>query len=182
MKFPDQPTKLQDLPQFAKEVRNYLRAITPFSSQTVKASVTANGARFDAIQEKRQSFVTGADEPFFPTPGALATVSFEPGVITNAGRNISPTVGGGATMATLPRPELTITTTGTVYLEATVDGAGAATAIDTKNAATTPTDTSTLKHLTLATVTFTSGVVTVTSRPVRESRPLYVCNGTAIWH
>lgn len=120
--------------------------------------------------------------PFYPSVGSAPDkLIFEPGIITNAGRNISPTVGGGATMASLPRPELTVTTTGTAYLEATVDGAGAATAIDTKNAATTPTDTATLKHLTLATVTLTAGVVTVTDRPVRESRSLYLCNGTAIW-
>ena len=130
---------------------------------------------------KPVKLVTEAD-PFEPTPtSGAATVTFEPGIILNAGRNISPTVGGGSTMATTPRPTLTITTSGTIYLEATVDAAGTATAIDTKNAATTPTDTSTLKYLTLADVTLAGSVVTVTDRPVRETRNLFVCNGTAIW-
>jgi hypothetical protein len=121
-------------------------------------------------------------DPFQPIPASgAATVTFEPGIITNAGRNISPTVGGGSTMATTPRPSLTITTSGTIYLEATVDAAGTATAIDTKNAASTPADTSTLKRLTLANVTLSGSTVTVTGRPVRESRSLFICSGTAIW-
>jgi hypothetical protein len=66
-------------------------------------------------------------------------------------------------------------------LEATVDGAGNATAIDTKNAATTPASTTTLKRLTIANVTLAGSVVTVTARPVRESRTLYLCNGSPIW-
>ena len=93
-------------------------------------------------------------DPFQPTAVVgSAAVTFEPGLILSGGLSISPTVGGGSTMATVPRPQLTITTSGTIYLEATVDGAGDATAIDTKNAATTPASTTTLKRLTIANVT-----------------------------
>lgn len=121
--------------------------------------------------------------PFYSFIGSAANkVVFEPGIITNAGRNISPTVGGGSTMASIPRPELTITVSGKIFLLATVDDAGAATSIDTQNAASTPDDTDTEKHLELASVTLTAGVATITDRPVRESRPLYICGGTAIWH
>ena len=124
----------------------------------------------------------GDSHPFEPTPvPGSAAVTFEPGIIISGGTNISPTVGGGSPMATVPRPQLTITTTGTIYLEATVDGAGNATAIDTKNAATTPASTTTLKRLTIANVTLAGSVVTVTARPVRESRTLYLCNGSPIW-
>ena len=124
-----------------------------------------------------------APTPFYATAAPEAdTVTFEPGIITNAGRNISPTVDGGSPMSTTPRPVMTITTTGKIFLVATVDAAGAATSIDTQNAAATPTDTATEKHLELASVTLTAGVATITDRPVRESRPLYLCNGTAIWH
>lgn len=121
--------------------------------------------------------------PFYSSIGSAANkVVFEPGIITNAGQNISPTVGGGATMATIPRPELTITVSGKIFLVATVDADGVATGIDTQNAAATPTDTATEKHLELASVTLASGVATITDRPVRESRPLYLCGGTALWH
>jgi hypothetical protein len=122
-------------------------------------------------------------DPFQPTPvgGGVAAVTFEPGIIVSNGLNISPTVGGGSPMATEPRPQLTITVSGTIYLEATIDGAGQATAIDTKNAATTPASTTTLKRLTIATVTLSGSDVTITSRPVRESRTLYLCNGSPIW-
>lgn len=163
---------------FRSEPPDAIQFIVDEQSKTVTMRL-AQGAG-----EGEADAIAGAtDDPFSPTPSATdPEVTFEPGIITNAGQNISPTVGGGSTMATVPRPALTITTSGTIYLEATVDAAGLATAIDTKNAATTPTDTTTLKHLELASVTLASGAVTVTARPVRESRPLYLCNGTAIWH
>lgn len=135
----------------------------------------------DAGSGDAEVAATATYDPFQPITNGTAIVTIEPGIIINAGRNISPTVGGGSTMATTPRPTLTITTSGTIYLEATVDAAGTATSIDTKNAAATPTDTSTLKYLTLSDVTLSAGVATVTGRPVRETRTLYICNGTAIW-
>lgn len=152
--------------------------ITPGPNQLLDQS---NGGT--QVWNRRGRPTPTATYPFYASMGSAADkVVFEPGIITNAGRNISPTVGGGAAMSSIPRPELTITVSGKIYLEATVDAAGAATSIDTKNAATTPTDTATLKYLELASVTLASGVATITDRPVRESRPLYLCGGTAIWH
>lgn len=120
-------------------------------------------------------------DPFQPTQvDGEAKVTFEPGVIMGGGLNISPDVDGDP-MATVPRPELTITTSGTIYIMATVDGAGKPTAAEMGNASSTPTDTATEKYLTTANVTLSGTTVTITGRPVRESRPLFVCNGTAIW-
>jgi hypothetical protein len=182
MKFPDQPKGLHDVPTFCRDMRNYVRSITIRPSAFIRVSQTPNGTTLAPASRGRYLGEARAADPFEPIPAAgAATVSFEPGIITNAGANISPTVGGGSTMATVPRPSLTITTAGTIYLEATVDAAGTATAIDTKNAASTPADTSTLKHLTLADVTLSGSTVTVTGRPVRESRSLFICSGTAIW-
>jgi hypothetical protein len=124
----------------------------------------------------------GDPDPFEPTPvPGVAAVIFEPGIIISGGVNISPTVGGGSSMATEPRPQLAITTGGSIYLEATIDGAGNATAIDTKNAASTPASTTNLKRLEIATLSLDGTTVTITSRPVRESRTLYLCNGNPIW-
>jgi hypothetical protein len=123
----------------------------------------------------------GDPDPFEPTPvPGVAAVTFEPGTIMSGGINISPTVGGGSPMATEPRPQLNVVS-GTIYLEATVDGAGNATAIDTKSAASTPASTTTIKRLTISTVTVSGTNVVVTSRPIRESRNFYLCNGSPIW-
>lgn len=139
-------------------------------------------APFDDLSSPQGAGGVAELHPFQPVAvDGVAAVTFEPGIIISGGVSISPTVGGGSPMATVPRPQLTITTSGTIYLEATMDGAGNATAIDTKNAATTPASTATLRRLTIANVTLAGSVVTVTSRPVRESRTLYLCNGTAIW-
>jgi len=153
-----------------RQAVDYMRALT--------GRVAALEARVPVVGR----LATRRADPFEPTPvSGVAAVTFEPGIIISGGTNISPTVGGGSPMATVPRPQLTITTSGTIYLEATVDGAGNATAIDTKNAATTPASTTTLKRLTIANVTLAGSVVTVTARPVRESRTLYLCNGSPIW-
>lgn len=119
-------------------------------------------------------------DPFEPTQvTGSAKVTFEPGTVLS-GVEISPTV-AGTPIATVPRPELTITTSGVIYLEATVDAAGALTAVELKNAAALPADTSTLKRRTTANVTLAAGVIAVTARPVRTSLNFYMCNGVPIW-
>lgn len=137
---------------------------------------------FDDLSSPQSAGGVAEPHPFQPVAvDGVAAVTFEPGIIISGGTSISPTVGGGSPMATVPRPQLTITTSGTIYLEATVDGAGNATAIDTKNAASTPASTTTLKRVTIADVILAGVAVTVTARYFRETRTLYLCNGSPIW-
>lgn len=90
-----------------------------------------------------------------------------------------PTI-GGTSIFSAPPPELTVVT-GTVYLDATVDAAGTVTAVIITNAASTPSDTSTHKYRTVASVTVASNAVTAIGQSAMSSLTLYVCNGTAIW-
>lgn len=100
-------------------------------------------------------------------------------VVYGTVNNFVPTI-GGVSIFTTPAPTLTVVT-GTVYLDATVDGAGAVTAVIIANAATTPADTTTHKYKTLGSVTVTSNAVTAIAQSVITSLNLYLCNGTAIW-
>lgn len=100
-------------------------------------------------------------------------------VIYGTVNNFVPTI-GGVSLFTDPAPTLTVVT-GTVYLDATVDGAGTVTAVVIANAATTPADTTTRKYKTIGSVTVASNAVTAIAQNVITSLTLYLCNGTAIW-
>lgn len=140
-----------------------------------------NGVVLTPYQRKRLPFRYLAKHPFqvLAVDGA-AKVTVAYGTVTGGGLNIVPTI-GGTSIATTPAPELTVVT-GTVYLKATVDGAGLPTACVVENAASTPTDTANEKHRTIAAVSVSGTVVSVT-RPqsVISSLTLYVCGGSAIW-
>ena len=135
------------------------------------------------------SFITQSDIdnviiPRIPFPFKIvavegsAKVTVVYGTVTGGGANIVPTI-GGTSLADPTPPELTVVT-GTVYLKATVDSAGTPTAVIIDNAASTPTDTSTLKYRTIGNVTVSGSTVTI-SQSVRTSLTLFICNGTAVW-
>jgi hypothetical protein len=186
---PKIPNLLTSAPRAFSQFATTLNGLISWAGKVEKIEAR-DGLKFDASAENMvisfpglaSAIAAASLHAFYATPKTgAAVVTFEPGQVTSGGLSISPTVGGGSAMATVPRPELTITTSGVIYLEATVDGAGNATAIDTKNAATKPADTATLKRLTITNVTKAGALVTVTARPIRASLTLYLCNGTAIW-
>ena len=75
-------------------------------------------------------------------------------------RNIMPTI-GGVPLDAATAPQLTITTTGYVYLVGVFNaGTGAPSSFSIVNGATIPADTSTAGHKALATVTFSGGAIT----------------------
>jgi len=120
-----------------------------------------------------------AQHPFRIVNASTSTPAAKVRVIYGTVNNFVPTI-GGVSLFTTPPPTLTVVT-GTVYLDATVDGVGVVTAVIISNAASTPSDTTTRKYKTIGSVTVTSNAVTAISQSVKTSLTLYLCNGTAIW-
>lgn len=87
--------------------------------------------------------------------------------------SITPTIGGTALDAGTA-PELTISVDGVIYLDVTVDGSGAPTAVTVNNAATIPANNSTHGRITLATVTDSSGILTL-NQSVTQSLQIAKC-------
>jgi hypothetical protein len=144
------------------------------------------GIRIDTAKENRIVSIVLTDDdiglaqhPFRIVNASTTTPAAKVRVIYGTVNNFVPTI-GGTSLFTAPPPTLTVVT-GTVYLDATVDGAGAVTAVIISNAASTPSDTTTRKYKTIGSVTVTSNAVTAIAQSVKTSLTLYLCNGTAIW-
>ena len=109
--------------------------------------------------------------------GGSAKIRVAPGMVNN----FVPTIGGTSIAAAEP-PALTVTgSSGQVYLKATVDAAGAITALVIENASSVPADTATDKHKLVGTWTASGGVFTSVTSILGANQTLYLCNGTAIW-
>lgn len=109
-----------------------------------------------------------------PVDGAAAVTIF-PGDV----ENIIPTIGGTSIAAATP-PQLAVST-GSVYLECTMDAAGTLTAAEIKNTASLPANTSTLRYRQLGAVSVSGTVVTVTAQTVNTSVSHKLCGGLSTW-
>lgn len=174
MKFPDQPKGLEDLPTFARDLRNYIRSITVRPSSLVRVSQTANGTTLVPVFPPDRSRLRGHPFLIVSVP-SIAAITVAPGDV----ENIIPTIGGTSIAASTP-PQLTVST-GSVYLECTMDAAGNLTAAEIKNAASLPADTSTLRYRQLGTVSVSGLVVTVTAQTVTTSVSHKLCAGLSTW-
>jgi hypothetical protein len=97
--------------------------------------------------------------------------------------NFVPTI-GGTSLAAVPAPAMTVTgASGIIQLKATVDGAGAITALIAENVAgpSVTADTATEKYKLVGTWTASGGVFTSVTSILNTNQTLYLCNGTAIW-
>lgn len=109
--------------------------------------------------------------------GGSAKIRVAPGMVNN----FVPIIGGTSIAAATP-PALTVTgSSGIIYLKATVDAAGAITALVIQNAGSVPADTATEKHKLIGTWTSSGGVFTSVTSILNANQTLYLCNGTAIW-
>jgi hypothetical protein len=109
--------------------------------------------------------------------GGTLKVGIRPGMVNN----FVPTIGGTSLVA-VPTPSLTVTgSTGIIYLDATVDAAGAITALIIANATSIPADTATQKRKLIGTWTASGGAFTSVVSILDANQTLYLCNGTAIW-
>lgn len=109
--------------------------------------------------------------------GGTLKVGVRPGMVGN----FIPTIGGTSIVA-VPAPALTVTgSTGIIYLDATVDAAGAITALIIANAASIPADTATQKRKLVGTWTASGGAFTSVVSILDANQTLYLCNGTALW-
>ena len=170
MKFPDQPRSLQDLPTFARDLRNYLRSITVRPSALVRVSQTANGTILTPIFPQLEERMVGHPFIIASVPG-VAAVTVGPGDV----ENIIPTIGGVLLTDATP-PQLTVVT-GPVYLECTMDAAGTFTAAAVKNGASLPSNTSTLRYRQLGAVSVSGTDVAVTAQTVTTSVSHKLCCG-----
>lgn len=101
-----------------------------------------------------------------------------PGMVNN----FVPTIGGTSLVA-YPAPALTVTgSSGLVYLKATVDAAGAITALEIASASSVPADTSTLKHKLVGGWTASGGAFTSVSSVLNTNQTFRICNGAAEWY
>lgn len=162
------------------EIIRALDYLYPSPTTDIVTTVTPDGA----LPKFRTPPGLGARSVNAPAPFAifavaeLDTVTVWPGDV----ENIIPTIGGTLINAATP-PQLTVVT-GSVYLECTMDAAGALTAAEIKNAASLPADTSTLRYRQLGTVTVNSGppiVTTVTAQTVTTSVSHKLCGGLSTW-
>lgn len=113
----------------------------------------------------------------FIDTGPTAKIRVAPGMVNS----FVPTIGGTSIVA-VPPPTLTVTgSTGQIWLRATVDGAGAITALELANLTATPTDTGTLKHKLVGTWTASGGAFTSVVSILDANQTLYLCNGSPIW-
>ena len=93
-------------------------------------------------------------------------------------RNIMPTI-GGVPLDASTAPQLTITTTGYVYLVGVFNAStGVPSAFSVVNGATIPADTSTAGHKALATVTLTTGAITSLAPVVWNLSDVIRCGST----
>lgn len=106
-----------------------------------------------------------------------AKIRVAPGMVNN----FIPTIGGTSIAAAEP-PALTVTgSSGQVYLDATVDAAGAITALVIANASAVPSDTTTRKYKLIGTWTASGGAFTSVVSILNANQTLFLCGGTAIW-
>lgn len=133
-----------------------------------------DGAVPTALLETRLPIL--ASYPFKVQKSATAKVR----VIFGQVNSITPTIGGTALDAASP-PELTITTSGVVYLECSIDGSGNVTAVAVKNASSLPSASSSKAYITLATVTYSGGAVTAISQAVTTSLQCAKCGATTYY-
>lgn len=111
----------------------------------------------------------------------VAKINVTPGMVNNFVPTISVS-GTPISIATVPAPSLVVTgTSGSVYLKATVDTAGAVTALVIESASSVPVDTSTAKHKLIGTWALSGGVFSSVIPILNANQTLYLCNGTAIW-
>jgi hypothetical protein len=165
---------------------NRLRAIVQMNIARASAGQVGVRGSHGSVFRQSQGFKTkgysgtgGVSHPFKLINASTTAPAAKVSVIYGTVNNFVPTI-GGTSIFTDPAPTLTVVT-GTVYLDATVDGAGAITAVVIANAATTPADTTTRKYKTIGSVTVASNAVTAIAQNVITSLTLYLCNGTAIW-
>lgn len=153
----------------------------PIQGADIVAEVTPQGTVYRFRNPGGINSTRATIHPFqiFAVAGA-AKVTVANGSVVGGGVNAIPTI-GGTSITTTPAPELTVIT-GTVYLHATVDSAGAITALVIENAASTPTDTTTEKYRTITSVTVSGTAVAIVSpQDVQTSLNLLTCSGTANW-
>jgi hypothetical protein len=163
------------------ELIRALDYLYPNSTADIVTEITPQGAlpRFRVPGGLSSTRATIHPFQLFAVAGAAKIIAAN-GSVVGGGVNAIPTI-GGTSIATTPAPELTVVT-GTVYLHATVDAAGAITALVIENAASTPADTTTEKYRTITSVTVTGTTVTlVAPQDVQTSLNLFLCGSAAIW-
>lgn len=179
MKIPD---KIESAPTTFSDYVKALNQLIEWAEK-VERIEGKNGIQFTATEHNiviSQKFeeVEGEEEthPFKVTDatdlmGAKVYVKF--GQVNS----VTPTISGTDLDDSSP-PALTITVSGVVYLEVTVNNNGAVTAVEVKNASSLPTATSTKGYLTLATVTKTGSTITAINQSVTHSLQHYKCGST----
>lgn len=152
----------------------------PRQSADIISEVTPQGAVY-RLRTSQTTTRTGVSGLWIPgqVPGEAKITVGNPGDV----ENIIPTI--GVTLLTAdPAPQLTVVT-GDVYFECTMDAAGTFTAVEIKNAASMPSDTTTLRYRRLYALTVTgsgaSTVVKITAQPVTTSVSHKLCGGLSTW-
>jgi hypothetical protein len=109
-----------------------------------------------------------------------AKVTIAPGDVSDGFTNgIVPKIGGDF-ITDFPAPELSVST-GSVYIEATMDSNGSFTDCIIDNDTVVPSGTSTLRYKQIGTVSVSGVSVTVTLQSVETSLSHILCNGTSVW-
>jgi len=107
-----------------------------------------------------------------------AKITVAPGMVNN----FVPTIGGVSLAAVTP-PALTVTgASGVVYLDATVDGAGAITALIIASASSIPAETSTQKRKLVGAWTASGGEFTSVTSILNANQTFRMCAGNAEWN
>jgi len=128
-----------------------------------------------------QEVAARSKNPFTITPvTGAAKVTIWPGDVGDGTNTLIPKI-GATFINTSPAPELTISASGSVYIKATMDAVGVFTDAVIESASSLPTDTSTLRHRRIGTVTLSGVVVTVTAQTVTTSVSHRLCAGTSTW-
>lgn len=172
--------KRRELNQVSQSVRAYS---TPLPSAAGgRVSVYPNGTLIQGAP-RQGSRRAGASAHPFKLSGLIesgdAKIKVAPGMVNN----FVPTIDGTSIVA-VPAPTFTVTgASGIIQLKATVDGAGAVTALILESIAgpSVTADTSTAKYKLVGSWTASGGVFTSVSSILNTNLTLYLCNGTAIW-
>lgn len=168
-----------------------LEASGPVSLGQFLRGSSLPGLRALARLQEGEDIDTGVDEVVFASPQVAADehplqvvqvdgthVRVVAGIVAASNANWTPTIGGTALTAD-PAPELTIGTTGWVYLQA--DIGTAVTGVTISFSATPPSDTTARSVINLAYVTFAGGKITGISQSVSGSLAFVFCGGNHFW-
>jgi hypothetical protein len=154
-----------------RQAIDYMRALT---ARVAALEGRGAGAVSRAARGVNPFALTG-----FIDTGPTAKIRIAPGMVNN----FVPTIGGTSLVA-VPPPAITVTgASGIIQLKATVDGAGAITALIAEGVAgpAVTADTATEKYKLVGTWTASGGAFTSVVSILNVNQAFYLCNGTAIW-